>query len=115
MRGPYVPRGRVTLLLEAFRDEPKRVWTTSEVARLIEVGHREVSAYVSYAIKAQVIHRVKRGRDVFYSLTPFRDAPKPPPAKPRKPAAWNPEGDPRIPQVVAGWRPPTMVPPRGVC
>jgi hypothetical protein len=113
----YQPRGRVKTLIDAMQDDPHRVWTVPEVARLLKIGTNEVMAYVLYALKAEAIHRGKREGLVLFSLTPFPEhealKKKPRPQRKREPAiAWDPSDDLRIPRFDPAWRPPVMVAPR---
>lgn len=114
----YQPRGRVKVLMDAMRDDPHRVWTVREIARLLKVRTNEVTAYALYAMKAQALFRGKRDGETVFAPMPFPEhealTPKKRKVRPANRTAvnWNPGDDIRVPRVVPNWRPPVMVAPR---
>ena len=111
----HEPKGRAKKLLDAMQAEPSHtVWTVPQAARAMGVKNSEVMAYVLGMVKAERLYRSRREGAVVLSLAPFSGKPAKPKWEPKPIPQWNPEGDPRVPRVVAGWKPPVMVPPRGI-
>lgn len=116
---PYEPKGKVLQLLYAMEEEPGRVWSLPEAARVMETGANGVMALVAYALKAGAMYRGKVMNAVALSPKPFKEGGMDPKPAFRAIAPLPPVGcwkqaldDPRIPRVVEGWTPPKMVPPR---
>jgi len=88
----YEPRGKVGQVVEAMRAEPARIWTSADVAQVMEVQQAAVTAHLDTAIKHQVIFRKLENGRCQYSVKPF------------------PVDDIRIPQVpTGGYVPPQMI------
>jgi hypothetical protein len=117
---PYCPRGAIVPLIEAVRAEPERIFTVADAVKVMGVRSNKVGGSLTYALRAEVIFRGKVKGQTVYKGTPFAPEVKmdPPPVQKKtvKVAAGWPTSadDPRIPQVVPGWKPPSMVCVRGV-
>lgn len=120
----YSPRGKLVPFLEAVKDDKDRVWTVAEVGRVIGVRANGVIPMLTYALRNQVLFRGKtpEGRTAIRGVPfPGQDVAIPPPrpdaltrARAKGKGQWTPDPDDlRIPKVVAGWKPPQMVAPRG--
>lgn len=117
---PYTPTGKIVPFIEAMRDDPHRIWTIADIARVMGLQSNKVGGSLLYAERNGIVFRGKRN-----GLTVFRGVPfefggrEPPPAK-KKPSriiqitgGWaTPPDHIRIPKVIPGWTPPVMVAPR---
>lgn len=117
----YEPSGMVRLLLEAVKDEPSRIFTVSEAAKVMGISSVRVYGSIAYAVRAGVLHRGTKGGVLVLSGSPLAEElplPKQQQDKNlhRKPVAagWATDpSDPRIGKVIPGWVPPQMVCVRG--
>lgn len=96
----YEPRGKVAILAEAMRGGPGRIWSTKEVARLMDVKESAVGSHLDTAIRHGAIFRKLENGRCQYALRPFLPAPPPAPQEPRIP-------------VFSDWRPAPMGASRG--
>jgi hypothetical protein len=113
----YEPKGCMLVWLAAMRDEPNRIWTSAEAAKVMGVRVGTVGSYAAYAEAAGVIHRQSNKKPVTWGLKPPEGGVLAPAKKGRWTAKaipqWDPGEDIRVPRVVPGWKPPQMVAPRG--
>lgn len=113
----YQPKGTILPFLAAVSDDPYRVFSVPDAARIMDIPTRAVTATLAYAIKNGVIYRGKdSGGCVLYRGSPFSgQAPVAKPASAAKPRKLSASGWPttaddiRVPRVVPGWTPPKMV------
>jgi hypothetical protein len=117
---PYCPRGAIVPLIEAVRAQPDRVLSVAEASSIVGLRSNKLGGSLTYALRACVIYRGKVNGQTFYKGTPFPQGQQmDPPAVQKKTvkerAGWRTSADdPRIPHVVDGWKPPSMVCVRGV-
>lgn len=74
----YEPRGKVKNVLEAMRAEPERIWTSVDVAKVLEVNSASVSAHLDTSIRHGLIYRQIVAGRVQYNTRPFAPAYVPP-------------------------------------
>lgn len=83
----YEPTGVIRPFIEAVRNDPARIWTSEEAAKVMDVQQSRVSAWLSYPMAQRVVFRGKKGSQVVYSGQPFPpEAAFPPPAQRQEPA-----------------------------
>lgn len=125
---PYAPTGRVVVFLELVERDLMREFTSREVAEVMECDHRAVGAFLEYSMRAGLIFRRSTGRKCYWRGNPYREGHVRGQSEsanerrvrsgmlnavqPRDGWVTSAE-DIRVPKVVAGWKPPVMVPPRG--
>jgi hypothetical protein len=93
----YEPRGKVKALIDAMRAaaSERPVWTSTDVAKVLETSTNAVPAFVDPSIRHGVIFRkLENGRSQ-YSLKPFPPSATVAPGAPRETTA-------------TGWKPPQM-------
>ena len=111
----YKPRGVLLLLLAAVKAEPEREFTSEEAAAIMGCHRRAVGAFTEYAVRAGLLFKrsSRSPRVLLLRGTPFPGGQQP---QPTRTVSQAPEpvstDDVRIPRVVEGWKPPTMVAPR---
>lgn len=127
MPKPYTPKGKIVPFLAAVKEDPARTWTAVQVAEAIGGKSHGVVAMLTYALRNEALYRGKdaTGRMVFrgrpFASKAIEPLPLPPLVSPKQSRAktasgWlTSEDDPRVPKVVAGWKPPQMIPPRQGC
>jgi hypothetical protein len=113
----YEPKGCMLVWLAAMREEPERIWTSAEAAKVMGVHVRTVGSYAAYAEAAGVIHRQSSRKPVTWGLKPpaggVLERAKQGRWTAKEVPRWNPGDDIRVLRVVPGWKPPQMVAPRG--
>lgn len=93
----YEPRGKVRILIDAMRAAAaeRPVWTSVDVAKVLEATTNAVPAFVAPSIShGALFHKLQNGRSQ-YSLKPFEPAATAAPVPPRQTTA-------------TGWKPPQM-------
>lgn len=78
----YEPRGKVAILADAMRADPGRIWSTPEVAKVMDVRQTAVGTHLDTAIRHGALHRRLENGRCQYALRPFLP---PPPPEPRIP------------------------------
>lgn len=91
----YEPRGKVRPLLDAMRASDRPVWTSLELAQVLECTPAAVPAYVDRAIQHGLLYRRLESGRTQYSLKPF-------------PPAATAATDALRESTATGWRPPQM-------
>lgn len=81
----YEPRGKVAVLADAMRKDPGRIWTSQEVAAVMNISQAAVSAHLDAPIRHGAIHRKLENGKCKYNLRPFVEAPAPALQQPRIP------------------------------
>lgn len=98
-RKPYAPHGKIVALLAAMQAEPTREFTSREAAAIMDTDLRTIHACTKHAVAHGLIFRRCIGRRLMLlRATPF------PTAGAQLQDVWVA----RTPQVVPGWKPPTM-------
>lgn len=98
----YEPKGKVAALADAMRSDPGRIWSSTDVAKVMEVQQGAVSAMLDAAIRNGAIYRRLDNGRCQYALRPFLPAATPAPS----PA-------PRIPVIGKDLKPATLTPQHG--
>lgn len=75
----YEPRGKVKVLTAAMAADPQRIWSSPEVAEVMEVHQGALTAHLDSAIRHGAMYRRLVNGRCQYSLRPF-PAEAPPPA-----------------------------------
>jgi hypothetical protein len=86
----------VKALVEQMRKQPERIWSSPEVAGVMDVVQAALTAHLDPAIRHQVIHRKLENGRCQYALKPFPVAEAPAPT----------------PTAAPTWTAPLMVAPR---
>jgi hypothetical protein len=86
----YEPRGKLKILVDAMRAEPERVWTSPEVAKLMDVQQGALTAHLDSAIRNGAIFRRMAANRCQYSARPFEAPAAPAVVEPPKPPAFVP-------------------------
>lgn len=125
---PYVPSGRVVVFLEMVERDLMREFTSHEAAGIMGCDPRAVGAFLEHSMRAGLVFFRSTGRKRFWRGQPYREGHvrgQSESANERRVRSgmlnavqprdgWVTSADDiRVPKVVAGWKPPAMVPPRG--
>lgn len=96
---PYEPTPKVKAVIDAMRAEPQKIWTSAEVAPILEVLRAQVPSYLETAVRNRVLFRkINRSGKLEFSAQPF---PVDPPAT----------SELTVP-TLSTWKPPRMEAPR---
>jgi hypothetical protein len=111
----WVPTGAIVPFMEAVAANPTRQWSYPEIARVMGIPSRRVSATVLHVVERGLLFRGGSHRETLLSGVPF---PEPAPLRkssdrPQIAEGWvTSQDDIRVQKVVPGWTPPKMIPPR---
>jgi hypothetical protein len=67
----YEPQGKTKPFIEAARAEPQRIWTPTEIAKMCDIQQASAGSWMTYPMRAGVIHRGRRNGETVYSATEF--------------------------------------------